>query len=56
MRAVHFLPQTFFVVVVVVVVVKGESVYDQKDVDVDVRLTVMVGQLAYWLPLLETID
>lgn len=45
MRAVHFLPRTFFVVVVVVVV-KGESVYDQKDVDIDVRLTAVVSQLA----------
>lgn len=41
MRAVHFLPQTFFVVVGVVVVVKGESVYDQKDVDIDVRLQLL---------------
>lgn len=42
--------------VVVVVVIKGESVRDQKDVDIDMRLSVMVGRLAYWLSLLETIE
>lgn len=42
----HFLPQTFFFVFVVV---KGESVYDEKVVDINIRLTVMGSHLAYWL-------